>query len=295
MFAAGDVARGDHAFVDALQSFAIGYSWGGVSSVVAPWSLAPDRAPYGDRLVRLYVGLEDTADLIADLEGGLAALARASSHRPSPVGVTPAEWGHADGARSVAHAPFRVSRLPCRRARRARARARRRTPGPRGLRLDTVRSGGMLRVGMTGDYKPYTFLADDGTWSGLDVDVARALATALGVQVAFVRTSWPAMTGDLVAGEFDVAMGGVSRDPKRAAAGLLSPPYVVDGKVALIRAADSERFRTLADLDVATTRVALNPGGTNESFDHGISTRAAHRGGEEPRDPAAGRRAARTT
>jgi cyclohexadienyl dehydratase len=137
-----------------------------------------------------------------------------------------------------------------------------------GLRLETVRSGGILRAGMTGDYKPYTYLADDGTWSGLDVDVARALATALGVQVAFVRTSWPAMTGDLVAGEFDVAMGGVSRDPKRVAAGLLSPPYVVDGKVALIRAADSERFRTLADLDVITTRVALNPGGTNESFDH---------------------------
>lgn len=136
-----------------------------------------------------------------------------------------------------------------------------------GLRLDTVRSGGILRVGMTGDYKPYTYLAADGTWSGLDVDVARALAAALGVQVAFVRTSWPALTGDLVAGEFDVAMGGISRDPKRAAAGLLSPPYVVDGKVALIRAAERERFHTLADLDVITTRVALNPGGTNESFD----------------------------
>lgn len=139
--------------------------------------------------------------------------------------------------------------------------------GVEGLRLDTVRGGGTLRVGMTGDYRPYTYLADDGTWSGLDVDVARALATALGVQVAFVRTAWPTMTDDLVAGMFDIAMGGVSRDPKRAAAGLLSAPYVVDGKVALIRAADRERFHTLADLDVAATRVAVNPGGTNESFD----------------------------
>jgi cyclohexadienyl dehydratase len=142
-----------------------------------------------------------------------------------------------------------------------------RTRGAEWVRLDTVRSGGVLRVGMTGDYRPYTYLADDGTWSGLDVDVARALAAALGVQVAFVRTSWPAMTGDLVAGEFDIAMGGVSRDAKRAAGGLLSPPYIVDGKVALIRAADGERFRSLADLDAITTRVALNPGGTNESFD----------------------------
>ncbi len=136
-----------------------------------------------------------------------------------------------------------------------------------GERLDAVRSGGALRVGMTGDYRPYSLLADDGTWSGLDVDVARALAAALGVQAAFVRTSWPQLTGALVAGEFDLAMGGVSRDPKRAAAGILSPAYVVDGKVALIRAADRGRFHTLADLDVPSTRIALNPGGTNESFD----------------------------
>ncbi len=136
-----------------------------------------------------------------------------------------------------------------------------------GERLDTIRSAGVLRVGMTGDYKPYTLLADDGTWSGLDVDVARALAASLGAQAAFVRTTWPLMTDDLVAGKFDLAMGGVSRDPKRAAAGILGRPYVVDGKVALIRAADRGRFHALADLDVASTQVALNPGGTNESFD----------------------------
>ena len=79
VFRAGTPRRAVHAFVDALRLFAIGYSWGGVSSVVATWSLAPERAPYGDRLVRLYVGLEDTADLLADLEGGLAALARVDS------------------------------------------------------------------------------------------------------------------------------------------------------------------------------------------------------------------------
>ena len=79
VFVPGTSRRAVHAFVDALQLFAIGYSWGGVSSVVATWSLNPRRAPYGDRLVRLYAGLEDTADLVADLEGGLAALARVDS------------------------------------------------------------------------------------------------------------------------------------------------------------------------------------------------------------------------
>jgi cyclohexadienyl dehydratase len=133
--------------------------------------------------------------------------------------------------------------------------------------LDEIRTSDVLRVGMTGDYKPYTYRAPDGTWSGLDVDVAHALAGALGVRATFVQTSWPTMTADLLAGKFDIAMGGVSRDSKRAAAGLLTKTYVRDGKVALIRASDAGKFRTFADLDVPSTRVVLNPGGTNESFD----------------------------
>jgi cyclohexadienyl dehydratase len=143
------------------------------------------------------------------------------------------------------------------------------TPLParaQGDRLAAIRARGSLRVGLTGDYKPYSYIAPDGTWSGLDVDVARALAAALGVQAIFVKTTWPTMSADLTSGAFDVAMGGVSRDPTRAAIGLLSAPYVRDGKVALVRASDRTKFHGLTDLDVAAVRVAVNPGGTNETF-----------------------------
>jgi len=65
-----------NAFVDALQLFPIGWSWGGVTSlavVVNPVrSVAPRRA---GTLIRFNIGLESTADLIADLERGFAALA----------------------------------------------------------------------------------------------------------------------------------------------------------------------------------------------------------------------------
>lgn len=135
-------------------------------------------------------------------------------------------------------------------------------------------ANGTLRVGLTGDYKPYSYLAPDGTWSGMDVDVARMLAKERGVELAIVKTSWPAMTADLVRNAFDVAMGGVSRDDRRALAGLLSTPYMVDGKVALVRAADRARYHSLDDLDVATARVAVNPGGTNETFVRTHFTRA---------------------
>jgi cysteine-S-conjugate beta-lyase len=64
------------AFVDALELFEIGWSWGGVTSLAVP--VNPRRtASEGRRagaLVRFNVGLEDPGDLIADLERGLRAL-----------------------------------------------------------------------------------------------------------------------------------------------------------------------------------------------------------------------------
>ena len=56
-------------FVDALELFPVGYSWGGVASLAMAYpALTRPSAEAGQRLVRLNIGLEDPADLIADLE-----------------------------------------------------------------------------------------------------------------------------------------------------------------------------------------------------------------------------------
>ncbi|MEL6876911.1 MAG: cystathionine beta-lyase [Pseudomonadota bacterium] len=72
------------AFVDALDLFGIGYSWGGYESLALPYDAAPIRsamAVAGARneagaaiSIRLSIGLEDPADLIADLDAGFAAM-----------------------------------------------------------------------------------------------------------------------------------------------------------------------------------------------------------------------------
>jgi cystathionine beta-lyase len=65
-----------HAFVDRLKLFRIGYSWGGVTSLVALPDLteSPNAGAYGDRLIRLSVGLESSDDLIADLAAAMSCL-----------------------------------------------------------------------------------------------------------------------------------------------------------------------------------------------------------------------------
>ena len=73
----GGSTRGAHAFLDALSLFGLGYSWGGFESLITyetPQMAFRVRPPMLEGpLLRLHVGLEDPADLIADLEVGLAA------------------------------------------------------------------------------------------------------------------------------------------------------------------------------------------------------------------------------
>lgn len=69
------------ALCERRRFFEIGYSWGGFESLIMPASLGSIRtvSPWvGGPLVRLHCGLEEAADLIADLDEGLAAMARAA-------------------------------------------------------------------------------------------------------------------------------------------------------------------------------------------------------------------------
>jgi len=58
-------------FVDALRLFRIGFSWGGVTSLVMAYPGSSRLGARRDRLVRLNVGLEEPADLIRDLQRAL--------------------------------------------------------------------------------------------------------------------------------------------------------------------------------------------------------------------------------
>src|SRR5579862_6606432 len=70
------------AFLDTLELFGIGASWGGYESLAIPFNCAPYRTATnwqpGGPTVRFHIGLEAVEDLIADLERGFAALAAAA-------------------------------------------------------------------------------------------------------------------------------------------------------------------------------------------------------------------------
>jgi cyclohexadienyl dehydratase len=131
--------------------------------------------------------------------------------------------------------------------------------------LSRIRASKVLRIGMTGDYEPFSVEAG-GTLRGADVELGLALAEALQVQPRFVRTSWPTLMQDYAAGRFDVAASGISVTAARAEQAAFSVPYHRGGKTPIVRCGTQADFDTLAEIARPAVRVIVNPGGTNEQF-----------------------------
>ncbi|GAJ92179.1 transporter substrate-binding domain-containing protein [Agrobacterium rhizogenes] len=134
--------------------------------------------------------------------------------------------------------------------------------------LAEIQKAGVIKIGTTGDYKPFSYKGADGSLTGADIAMGKDLATSLNVKPEFVMTTWKTMLDDFKAGKFDVALGGITVNPARAEVGDFSVPNVSDGKRPIARCADKDKYATLEAIDQPSVRVIVNPGGTNDKFAH---------------------------
>lgn len=134
-------------------------------------------------------------------------------------------------------------------------------------KLDTVVDRGVLRVGTTGDFAPFSYRTEpSSTYRGIDIELANDLAATLGVELVFIRTQWGSLIDDLLNDRFDIGVGGITITPARKKVALFSEATSTNGKVAITRDENAPRFATLAGINRPGVRVIVNPGGTNEAF-----------------------------
>ena len=127
---------------------------------------------------------------------------------------------------------------------------------------------GTILFGTTGDYRPLSFCEPDGTYWGFGIEVAKEIASQLGVVPEFRKTSWPTLTADVLTEPqlFDLAIGGITITDTRRETMLMSDGYLANGKTILCRASEASRYKSLDDIDKPEVRVIVNPGGLNEKF-----------------------------
>ena len=76
-------------------------------------------------------------------------------------------------------------------------------------------SDGKLRVGITGDYPPFNYVNEAGKFTGLDVNIARALCDQMEVRCLFQRHAWALLIPKLRNREFDAIIASMSITEKR--------------------------------------------------------------------------------
>jgi polar amino acid transport system substrate-binding protein len=86
---------------------------------------------------------------------------------------------------------------------------------------------GVLMVGMEIGYPPLEYYADDGvTPAGFDVEMGKALAAKLGLEVEFVDTAWDGIFAGVQTGKYDCIMSSVTITPERLDTLSFSRPYI---------------------------------------------------------------------
>lgn len=133
--------------------------------------------------------------------------------------------------------------------------------------IEKIQERGVLKVGTTGDYMPVSYLdPKTGEYVGFDIELAEDLADDLDVDLEYVKTSWPSLMDDTLAGKFDLAISGITITDARKEQALMSDGYLENGKTLLCRAEDVYKYTSLESINRPEVRVMENPGGTNEKF-----------------------------
>jgi ABC-type amino acid transport substrate-binding protein len=132
--------------------------------------------------------------------------------------------------------------------------------------LPHIVSSKTLRVGMSGKQPPLNFRSKSGEMMGLEVDLARALAGLMGVELKIVEKPFSELLGALAGGQVDVVISGMTTTPERSLRASFSGPYYLSGKSILTRSSSLAQADESADLNQASVKLVALEGSTSEQF-----------------------------
>ncbi|WP_303722838.1 transporter substrate-binding domain-containing protein [Malonomonas rubra] len=123
---------------------------------------------------------------------------------------------------------------------------------------------GILRVGMEPGYMPFELTNKKGEIVGFDVDMAKRMAKAMGVELELVSTAWDGIIPALITKKFDVIMSGMTLTQERNMKINFASPYIVIGQTILLKKDLAGKVDSYKDLNDSNYTVASKLGTTGE-------------------------------
>ena len=117
--------------------------------------------------------------------------------------------------------------------------------------LDDILDRGSIRVGVS-LFTPWAMKDKSGQLSGFEIEVAKKLATEMGVQPDFKVLPWSEIIGALQRGDIDVVISGMAITPRRALQLNFTRPYAESGAALATNTALTKDVRDLEDLNSPT-------------------------------------------
>lgn len=146
--------------------------------------------------------------------------------------------------------------------------------------IDEILERGTLLVGLEAGYMPFEMRDKQGEIVGFDVDMMKAAAEAMGVEVEFVETKWEDIIPALLDKKFDIIASGMTITQQRNLKVNFSDPYMTVGQTILLKANLAGQIKSYKDLDRSKYRIASKRGSTGEKAIRRLMPRARYVGFE---------------
>lgn len=118
-------------------------------------------------------------------------------------------------------------------------------------RLAEIVERGVLRVGVQGSFKPWSYPAADGSMQGIEVDLAKDVADHLGVKLEPVVVTSANRMHFLEQGKVDLLLAGMYDTPeRRKVVGIIEPAYWTSGPTMMARQGVIKDWKDIADKPV---------------------------------------------
>ncbi|MBR0509498.1 MAG: transporter substrate-binding domain-containing protein [Clostridia bacterium] len=137
--------------------------------------------------------------------------------------------------------------------------------------LAAITEAGKIVIGIT-YFEPMNYFDDTNTLTGFETDFATAVAEKLGVTPEFQEIEWDKKVIELKSKSIDCIWNGMTIREELKSELDFSQPYMANKQVAVIRAADAEKYTDLASL--AGAKVVAEAGSAGEDAakaDEGLS------------------------
>lgn len=132
--------------------------------------------------------------------------------------------------------------------------------------IDRIQKSGMLTVGMTGNMPPLNMTSKEGELMGYEVDLAQAMARAMGVKAQLKTMPFAELLPALEAGKIDMIISNMTITPGRNMKVAFVGPYFVSGKAFMTKKKTIALADEADDIDAKNTKLVALKGSTSQAF-----------------------------